>query len=78
MGGWKFTIFMGGDDPSTGEVSVFNWVMHVDEEVHLLILWSYHVGELESGAQFDQTYTNFDVVQAAFLTFIKDALGMSI
>ncbi|KAG2038606.1 hypothetical protein BDR03DRAFT_1009596 [Suillus americanus] len=59
MGGWKFTILMGGNDPSTGEVSVFN----------------YHVGELESGAQFDQTYANFDAVQAAFLTFIKDALA---
>ncbi|KIK45930.1 hypothetical protein CY34DRAFT_10100 [Suillus luteus UH-Slu-Lm8-n1] len=58
-GGWKFTILMGGKDPSTGEVSVFN----------------YHVGELESGAQFDQTYANFDVVQAAFLTFVKDALA---
>ncbi|KAG2030389.1 hypothetical protein BDR03DRAFT_987132 [Suillus americanus] len=58
----KFTILMGGNDPSTGEVSVFN----------------YHVGELESGAQFDQTYVNFDVVQAAFLTFVKDALGISI
>jgi hypothetical protein len=23
MGEWKFMIFMGGDDPSTGEVSVF-------------------------------------------------------
>ncbi|KAG1806128.1 uncharacterized protein BJ212DRAFT_1303780 [Suillus subaureus] len=59
MGGWKFMILMGGNDPSTGEVSVFN----------------YHVGELESGVQFDQTYANFDVVQAAFLTFIKDALA---
>ncbi|KAG1783152.1 hypothetical protein EV702DRAFT_1040894 [Suillus placidus] len=57
-GGWKFMILMGGNDPSTGEVSVFN----------------YHVGELESGVQFDQTYTNFDVVQAAFLMFVKDAL----
>ncbi|KAG2126513.1 hypothetical protein DEU56DRAFT_916029 [Suillus clintonianus] len=58
-GGWKFTILMGGKDPSTGEVSVFN----------------YHVGELESGAQFDQTYAKFDVVQAAFLAFVKDALA---
>ncbi|KAG1796192.1 hypothetical protein EV424DRAFT_1547139 [Suillus variegatus] len=58
-GGWKFTILMGGNDPNTGEVSVFN----------------YHVGELESGAQFDQTYANFDAVQAAFLTFVKDALA---
>ncbi|KAG1740074.1 hypothetical protein EDD22DRAFT_959249 [Suillus occidentalis] len=31
-GGWKFMILMGGKDPSTGEVSVFN----------------YHIGELES------------------------------
>ncbi|KAG1853650.1 hypothetical protein F4604DRAFT_1686242 [Suillus subluteus] len=59
MGGWKFSILMGGNDPSTGEVSVFN----------------YHVGELESGAQFDQTYANFEAVQAAFLTFVKDALA---
>ncbi|KAG1823939.1 uncharacterized protein BJ212DRAFT_1534062 [Suillus subaureus] len=58
-GGWKFTILMGGKDPSTGEVSVFN----------------YHVGELESGAQFDQTCTKFDVVQAAFLAFVKDTLA---
>ncbi|KAG1904047.1 uncharacterized protein F5891DRAFT_1276182 [Suillus fuscotomentosus] len=58
-GGWKFTILMGGKDPSTGEVSVFN----------------YHIGELESGAQFDQTYANFDVMQAAFLAFVKDALA---
>ncbi|KAG1888678.1 hypothetical protein F4604DRAFT_1674326 [Suillus subluteus] len=57
-GGWKFSILMGGNDPSTGEVSVFN----------------YHVGELESGMQFDQTYTNFEAVQAAFLTFVKDTL----
>ncbi|KAG2103749.1 uncharacterized protein F5147DRAFT_775876 [Suillus discolor] len=57
-GGWKFSILMGGNDPSTGEVSVYN----------------YHVGELESGAQFDQTYANFDAVQAAFLMFVKDAL----
>ncbi|KAG1793355.1 uncharacterized protein HD556DRAFT_1308778 [Suillus plorans] len=58
-GGWKFTILMGGKDPSTGEVSVFN----------------YHIGELESGAQFDQTYANFDAVQGAFLAFVKDALA---
>jgi hypothetical protein len=23
MGGWKFSVLMGGHDPSTGEVSVF-------------------------------------------------------
>ncbi|KAG1861070.1 hypothetical protein C8R48DRAFT_762450 [Suillus tomentosus] len=38
-------------------------------------VFNYHVGELESGAQFDQTYANFDVVQAAFLAFVKDALA---
>ncbi|KAG2153811.1 hypothetical protein DEU56DRAFT_951204 [Suillus clintonianus] len=56
-GGWKFTVLMGGHDPSTGEVSVFN----------------YHVGELESGAQFNQAYSNFDLMQSAFLSFVKDA-----
>ncbi|KAG1845841.1 hypothetical protein F4604DRAFT_1688606 [Suillus subluteus] len=61
-GGWKFSILMGGNDPSTGEVSVFN----------------YHVGELETGAQFDQTCTDFDAVQAAFLTFIKDTLAFEL
>ncbi|KAJ8581683.1 hypothetical protein M405DRAFT_846883 [Rhizopogon salebrosus TDB-379] len=58
-GGWKFSILMGGVDPSTNEVSVFN----------------YHVGELESGAQFHQTYPNFDAVQAGFLAFVKEALA---
>ncbi|KAG2038578.1 hypothetical protein BDR03DRAFT_1009804 [Suillus americanus] len=58
-GGWKFTVLMGGHDPSTGEVSVFN----------------YHVGELESGAQFDQAYNNFDSMQSAFLRFVKDAIA---
>ncbi|KAG1789116.1 uncharacterized protein HD556DRAFT_1447179 [Suillus plorans] len=58
-GGWKFSVLMGGNDPSTGEVSVFN----------------YHLGELESGAQFDQQYSNFDVMQGAFLAFVKDALA---
>ncbi|KAG1786547.1 uncharacterized protein HD556DRAFT_1449637 [Suillus plorans] len=58
MGGWKFTMLMGGHDPSTGKVSVFN----------------YHIGELESSAQFDQAYNNFDSMQSTFLSFVKDAI----
>ncbi|KIK32038.1 hypothetical protein CY34DRAFT_111139 [Suillus luteus UH-Slu-Lm8-n1] len=58
-GGWKFTVLMGGHDPSTGEVSMFN----------------YHVGELESGAQFDQVCPNFDAVQNSFLEFVKDVIA---
>ncbi|KAG1817375.1 hypothetical protein EV424DRAFT_1540467 [Suillus variegatus] len=58
-GGWKFTVLMGGHDPSTGEVSMFN----------------YHVGELESGAQFDQVCPNFDAVQNSFLEFVKDIIA---
>ncbi|KAG1720356.1 uncharacterized protein EDB91DRAFT_1088869 [Suillus paluster] len=58
-GGWKFSVLMGGHDPSTGEVSVFN----------------YHVGEVESGVQFDQVYDKFDVVQSAFLEFVKKSIA---
>ncbi|KAG1720179.1 uncharacterized protein EDB91DRAFT_1088932 [Suillus paluster] len=58
-GGWKFSVLMGGHDPSTGEVSVFN----------------YHVGEVESGVQFDQAYDKFDVVQSAFLEFVKKSIA---
>ncbi|KAG1819929.1 hypothetical protein EV424DRAFT_1539731 [Suillus variegatus] len=57
-GGWKFSVLMGGHDPSTGEVSVFN----------------YHVGEVESGAQFDQVYGKFDAVHSAFLEFVKNSI----
>ncbi|KAG1855884.1 hypothetical protein C8R48DRAFT_675208 [Suillus tomentosus] len=57
-GGWKFSVLMGGHDPSTGEVLVFN----------------YHVGEVESGAQFDQVYDKFDAVQSAFLEFVKQSI----
>ncbi|KAG1787159.1 uncharacterized protein HD556DRAFT_1449088 [Suillus plorans] len=60
-GGWKFTVFMGGRDPRTGETSVFN----------------YHVGELQSGAQFNHVYKDFDGMQAAFLAFVQNALGMA-
>ncbi|KAG1724895.1 uncharacterized protein EDB91DRAFT_1087322 [Suillus paluster] len=58
-GGWKFSVLMGGHDPSTGEVSVFN----------------YHVGEVESGIQFDQAYNKFDIVQSAFLEFVKKSIA---
>ncbi|KAG2338572.1 hypothetical protein BDR05DRAFT_951855 [Suillus weaverae] len=58
-GGWKFSVLMGGHDPSTGEVSVFN----------------YHVGELESGTQFDQAFGDFDSMQSTFLSFVKDAVA---
>ncbi|KAG2051239.1 hypothetical protein BDR06DRAFT_1010589 [Suillus hirtellus] len=58
MGGWKFSVLMGGRDPMTGEASVFN----------------YHLGELENGAQFNHVYKYFDAVQGAFLTFVKNAL----
>ncbi|KAG1781392.1 hypothetical protein EV702DRAFT_1193579 [Suillus placidus] len=57
-GGWKFSVLMGGHDPSTGEVSVFN----------------YHMGEVESGAQFDQAYDKFDGVQSVFLEFVKKSI----
>ncbi|KAG2127508.1 hypothetical protein DEU56DRAFT_758625 [Suillus clintonianus] len=60
-GGWKFTVLMGGRDPRTGETSVFN----------------YHVGELQSGAQFNRVYKDFDGMQAAFLAFVQNALGMA-
>ncbi|KAG2108397.1 uncharacterized protein F5147DRAFT_773604 [Suillus discolor] len=58
-GGWKFSVLMGGHDPSTGEVSVFN----------------YHVGEVESGAHFDQAYNKFDAVQSTFLEFVKKSIA---
>ncbi|KAG2083829.1 uncharacterized protein F5147DRAFT_782763 [Suillus discolor] len=57
-GGWKFTILMGGRDPTTGEASVFN----------------YHIGELQSGAQSNHAYKDFDAMQAAFLAFVPNAL----
>ncbi|KAG2086102.1 uncharacterized protein F5147DRAFT_781765 [Suillus discolor] len=57
-GGWKFTVLMGGRDPTTGEASVFN----------------YHIGELQSGAQFNHAYKDFDAMQAAFLAFVQNAL----
>ncbi|KAG2356876.1 hypothetical protein BDR07DRAFT_1491343 [Suillus spraguei] len=60
-GGWKFTVLMGGRDPRTGETSVFN----------------YHVGELQSGAQFNHVYKDFDGMQAAFLAFVQNALSMA-
>ncbi|KAG2357824.1 hypothetical protein BDR07DRAFT_1379857 [Suillus spraguei] len=60
-GGWKFTVLMGGRDPRTGETSVFN----------------YHVGEFQSGAQFNHVYNDFNGMQAAFLAFIQNALGMA-
>ncbi|KAG1827949.1 hypothetical protein DFJ58DRAFT_849273 [Suillus subalutaceus] len=58
-GGWKFSVLMGGRDPRTGETSVFN----------------YHVGELQSGAQFNHVYKDFDGMQAAFLGFVQNALA---
>ncbi|KAG1789963.1 uncharacterized protein HD556DRAFT_1446538 [Suillus plorans] len=58
-GGWKFTVLMGGRDPGTGETSVFN----------------YHVGELQSGAQFNHVYKDFDGMQAAFLAFVQNTLA---
>ncbi|KAG2342077.1 hypothetical protein BDR05DRAFT_949333 [Suillus weaverae] len=58
MGRWKFTVLMGGRDPRTGEMSVFN----------------YHVGELQSGAQFNHVYKDFDRMQAAFVAFMQNAL----
>ncbi|KAG2339654.1 hypothetical protein BDR05DRAFT_950989 [Suillus weaverae] len=57
-GGWKFSVLMGGHDPSTGEMSVFN----------------YHMGEVESGAQFHQAYDKFDIVQSTFLDLSKSLL----
>ncbi|KAG2365203.1 hypothetical protein BDR07DRAFT_1481582 [Suillus spraguei] len=60
-GGWKFTVLMGGRDPRTGETSVYN----------------YHVGELQSGAQFNHVYKDFNGMQAAFLAFVQNALGMA-
>lgn len=39
------------------------------------VIPSYHVGEVESGAQFDQVYDKFDGVQSAFLDFVKKSIG---
>lgn len=39
------------------------------------VIPSYHVGEVESGAQFDQAYDKFDGVQSAFLEFVKKSIG---
>ncbi|KAG2051166.1 hypothetical protein BDR06DRAFT_1010703 [Suillus hirtellus] len=58
-GGWKFTVLMGGHDPDTGEVSMFN----------------YHIGELEGSTQFNQVCKNFDAMQNSFLQFVKDAIA---
>lgn len=39
------------------------------------VIPSYHVGEVESGAQFDEVYDKFDGVQSAFLDFVKKSIG---
>ncbi|KAG1899844.1 uncharacterized protein F5891DRAFT_1189314 [Suillus fuscotomentosus] len=63
-------------DTADAEIRVQNVTDHGPKlnKRHEVSVFNYHVGELESGAQFDQTYANFDVVQAAFLAFVKDAL----
>jgi hypothetical protein len=42
----------------------------------LIIISSYHIGELQSGTQFNHVYKDFDGMQDAFLGFVQNALGM--
>ncbi|KAG2345651.1 hypothetical protein BDR05DRAFT_946689 [Suillus weaverae] len=59
--GWKFTVLMGGRDPMTGEVSVFN------KAITLVNLKTVH-------NSITYISKDFDAMQGAFLMFVKNAL----
>ncbi|KAG1886820.1 uncharacterized protein F5891DRAFT_1200708 [Suillus fuscotomentosus] len=57
-GGLKFTCIAGGRNPVTGEAVVLD----------------FHLGDTEDGADFSAHYPKFSEVQAAYATFVNEAL----
>ncbi|KAG2122914.1 hypothetical protein DEU56DRAFT_917622 [Suillus clintonianus] len=57
-GGLKFTCVAGGRNPVTGEAVVLD----------------FHLGDTEDGADFSAHYPKFSEVQAAYATFVNEAL----
>ncbi|KAG2063136.1 hypothetical protein BDR04DRAFT_1164202 [Suillus decipiens] len=57
--GWKFSVLMAGPDPTNGAMMVYD----------------YHIGELDNGIQFNTFCDQFNVIQEVFLDFTNKALA---
>ncbi|KAG1776737.1 hypothetical protein EV702DRAFT_1045783 [Suillus placidus] len=63
-GGLKFTCIAGGRNPVTGEAVVLD-----------LPSLSFHIGDTAEGVDFSAHYPKFTDVQAAYATFVNEALA---